>query len=176
VAGKSVELIRELFQSAHRFAVLANETDPFTRPYLAEIGRVARIAGLELEAVMIRPGIPLEPAFEIMVGKQVDAVIVQGSVLRKEAVELAIKHRLPSLSTVWLLPVSGGLMSYAASFAELHREAAVYIDKIVKGTKPVDLPVGFPSKFELVLNLKAAKALGLTIPEAFLLRANEVIE
>jgi putative ABC transport system substrate-binding protein len=176
IAGKSVELIRELLPKAQIFAVLANERDGFTRPYLAEIRRMAGAAGLDVEVVMTRPAVPLEAAFETMAARRVDAVIVQGSVLSRDVGALAAKHRLPSLSTLKLLPASGGLMSYAASFSDLHREAAVYVDRILKGAKPADLPVGFPSKFELVLNLKAARELGVTIPETFLLRANEVIE
>ena len=176
IAGKSVELIRELLPNARRFAVLANENDSFTRPYLAEIRRMAAIAGLEVDVVMTRPAGPLEPAFEAMTSRHAEAVIVQGSVLRPEVGALAAKHRLPSLSTLKILPTEGGLMSYAANFSDLHREAAVYVDKILKGAKPADLPVGFPSKFNLVLNMRAAKELGLAIPEVFLLRANEVIE
>ena len=176
IAGKSVELIRELLPNARRFAVLANENDGFTRPYLAEIRRMAVIAGLDVDVVMTRPAGPLEPAFEAMTARRVEAVIVQGSVLRPEVGVMAAKHRLPALSTLKILPKAGGLMSYAASFSDLHREAGVYVDKILKGAKPADLPVGFPSKFELVLNMRAAKELGLAIPEAFLLRADEVIE
>lgn len=176
VAGKSIQMIRELLPPARRVAVLANEIDAFTRPYLAEINRAASAANLEAEVVMTRPGAPLAPAFETIAAKKADAVIIQGSVLTKEAIELSVSQRLPSLSTVRMLPTGGGVMSYAASFADLHREAAVYVDKILKGTKPADLPIGFPSKFELVLNLKAAKQIGLSIPEDFILRANEVIE
>lgn len=176
IAGKSVELIREFLPNARSFAVLANERDSFTRPYLAEVRRMAGAVGLDVEVVMTRPAEPLEAAFETMSVRRVGAVMVQGSVLRQDVGALATKHRLPSLSTLKLLPTSGGLMSYAASFSDLHREAAVYIDKILKGAKPPDLPVGFPSKFELVINLKAARELGVTIPETFLLRANEVIE
>ena len=176
IAGKSVELIRELLPKAQSFAVLANEQDGFTRPYLAEIRRVAGAVGLNVNVVMTSPGEPLAPAFDTMTAGHVEAVIVQGSMLSREVGALAAKHRLPSLSTLKLLPASGGLMSYAASFSDLHRQAAVYVDRILKGAKPADLPVAFPSKFELVLNLKTAKELGLAIPEAFLLRADEVIE
>jgi putative tryptophan/tyrosine transport system substrate-binding protein len=176
VAGKSVELIREVLPSARRIAVLANATDPFTKPYLAQIGAGARSVGMEMEPVMARPAEALDAAFETMAGKGVDAVIIQGSILRKEAVELAMKHRLPSLSTNRQGPAEGGLMSYAASFGELYRETAVYIDKILKGSKPADLPVAFPTKFELVINLKTAKALGITMPPMLLGTADEVIE
>jgi putative ABC transport system substrate-binding protein len=176
VAGKSVELIREVLPSARRVGVLASETDSFTKPFLAQIGRGARSVGMEMEPIMVRPAEPLEAAFENLSRKRVDAVIIQGSILRKEAVDLAMKHRLPSLSSNRLGPVSGGLMSYAANYVELYRQTAVYIDKILKGSKPADLPVAFPTKFELVINLKTAKALGLDVPPMLLARADEVIE
>ena len=174
-AGKTVELIRELLPSARRFAVLANETDPFTRPYVAEIDRSARSLGIEMESTMARPAAPLEAAFDSMAAKRAEAVIIQGSMVRKEAVDLALKHRLPSLGSP-LLPHAGGLMSYSINSGAVLRETAVYVDKLFKGAKPADLPVSFPSKFELIINLKTAKALGLSIPPNLLLRADEVIE
>jgi putative ABC transport system substrate-binding protein len=140
VAGKSVELIRDVLPNARRLAVLANENDPFTKLYLAQIGRAAGSVGIEMEPVMTRPTESLEPAFENMVAKRVDALIIQGSILRKEALDLAMKHRLPSLSSYRLGAAQGGLMSYAANFGDLYRETAVYIDKILKGGKPANLP------------------------------------
>jgi putative ABC transport system substrate-binding protein len=176
VAGKIVELIRELVPGARRFAVLANETDLFTKPYLAENERTARSIGLEMVPVMVRPAGPLEAAFQTMADKRVDAVVIQGSLVRKDAVELATKHRLPSLGSSLFVPRSGGLAAYAADFAAYLRNAAVYIDKILKGEKPADLPVIFPTKFVLAVNLKTAQAIGLTIPPTMLARADEVIE
>jgi putative tryptophan/tyrosine transport system substrate-binding protein len=175
-AGKTVELIREVLPSAHRFAVLANETDPFTKPFLAEIGLGAGRAGMEMETVMARPGLPLDEAFENIATKRVNAVVIQGSMVRKEAIELTMKHRLPAFGISRALPATGGLMAYFANTAELYRDTAVYIDKILKGAKPSDLPVNFPTKFELVINLKAAKVLGLVVPPTVLARADEVIE
>jgi putative ABC transport system substrate-binding protein len=173
VAGKLVELMREVLRP-RRFAVLANETDPFTNPYLAETDRVARSIGLEMEPVMVRPASPLDAAFESMTTKRAEAVFIQGSLVRKDAVDLALRHRLPSLSTSNTLPRLGGLTSYSAG-ADF-REIAAYIDKLLKGAKPADLPVSFPTKFELTVNLKTAKALGITIPPTLLTRADEVIE
>jgi ABC-type uncharacterized transport system substrate-binding protein len=173
VAGKLVELMREVLRP-RRFAVLANETDPFTNPYLAETDRVARSIGLEMEPVMVRPASPLDAAFESMTTKRAEAVFIQGSPVRKDAVDLALRHRLPSLSTSNTLPRLGGLTSYSAG-ADF-REIAAYIDKLLKGAKPADLPVSFPTKFELTVNLKTAKALGITIPPTLLTRADEVIE
>ena len=174
VTGKLVELMREVLPSARRFAVLANETDPFTTPYLAETDRVARSIGLEMEPVMVRPASPLDAAFESMTTKRAEAVFIQGSLVRKDAVDLALRHRLPSLSTSNTLPRLGGLTSYSAG-ADF-REIAAYIDKLLKGAKPADLPVSFPTKFELIVNLKTAKALGITLPPTLLTRADEVIE
>ncbi len=171
-----MELIREVLPSVRRVGVLASATDSFAKPFLAQIGRGARSVGMEMEPIMVLPAEPLEAAFENMTRKRVDAVIIQGSILRKEAVDLAMKHRLPSLSSNRLGPVSGGLMSYAANYVELYRQTAVYIDKILKGSKPADLPVAFPTKFELVINLKTAKALGIEVPPMLLARADEVIE
>ena len=176
VAGKTVELIREVFPSARRFAVLANETDPFTAPFLAAMGLAAGSAGMEMEPIMARPGGPLDAAFESMAAKRVNAVIIQGSLVRKEAVDLAMKHRLPAFGISRELPAIGGLMGYFANFAEMYHDTAVYIDKILKGANPADLPVSFPTKFELVINLKTAKALGIEVPPTLLARADEVFE
>jgi putative ABC transport system substrate-binding protein len=173
-AGKLVELIREVMPGAQRFAVLANETDPFTGPFLAENDRVGRNIGLKMEAIIVRPAEPLEAAFQKMTDKRVDAVIIQGSLVRKDAVDLATRHRLPSLSANATVPRSGGLMSYSAG--AFFRETAAYVEKLLKGAKPADLPVSFPTKFDLIVNLQAAKALGLTMPPILLARADEVIE
>jgi len=176
VAGKTVELIREVLPSARRFAVLANATDPFTKPFLAAIGLGATSAGMEMETVMARPGLPLDDAFESIAAKRVNAVVIQGSMVRNEVVEFTMKHRLPAFGISRELPATGGLMGYFANFAEMYRDTAVYVDKILKGAKPSDLPVNFPTKYELVINLKTAKALGLTVPATLIARADEVIE
>lgn len=175
-AGKIVELIRELMPSASRLAALANETDLFTRPFLAEIARVCGALNLDLDRVMVRPSDPLDDAFARMSANRADAVIIQGSLVREKAVDLANRHRLPTFGSSAALPRLGGLMSYSADFNAMMRETAGYIDRILKGAKPAELPVTFPSAFQMILNLKTAKTLGLTIPEAFMQRANEVIE
>ena len=176
VAGKSVELIHELFPSVLRVAVLANDLDPFSTPYLAQTNQAARIIGLEVQPIMGRPSVSQEPYFETMNARRTEALIVQGSMIRKETGDLAIKHRLPSFGSGRAWATEGGLISYSASLAEVYRETASYVDKILKGRKPADLPVSQPTKFELVINLKTAKALGLKLPDSFLLRADEVIE
>jgi putative tryptophan/tyrosine transport system substrate-binding protein len=176
VAGKTVELIRELIPSAQRFAVLANETDPFTKSYLAAIGDSANRIGLAMEAIMARPAQPLEQAFERMGAARTEAVIIQGSLIRKDAADLALRHRLPSLAGPSIWPRLGGLVSYTADFGAMLRETALYVHKILDGAKPADLPVSFPTRFALGVNLKTAKALGLELPPTLLARADEVIE
>lgn len=176
VAGKMVELIRELLPQARRFAALANANDLFTKPYLSEITRVATIVNLELDPVLVNPSEPLDAAFERMSANRAEAVTIQGSLVRKDAVDLANKHLLPSVGSSPALARLGGLMCYSADFNAMMRETAGYIDKILKGANPADLPVTFPSAFEMILNLKTAKMLGLSVPESFMQRANEVIE
>jgi putative tryptophan/tyrosine transport system substrate-binding protein len=176
LAGKSVELIRELIPAARRIGVLADETDPFAKPYVAQIGQAAQSARMEVEAIVTRPGQPLEAPFKTLIGKRVDGLLIQGSIARKELLDLAIEHRLPALTSTRLGPPLGALMSYGSDYVALARQSAAYIDKILKGTKPAELPVTFPTKFLLVINLKTAKALGLEIPPTLLARADEVIE
>ena len=175
VAGKSVELIREIVPSARRIGLILNELDPFAKPYAAQIAPAAGGAGMEVQTIMTRPGQPLEVAFEFLSSKQVDALIIQGSVA-KDTLDLAIKHRLPALTSNALGPRLGALMSYGTDFRDLARQSVVYVDKILKGAKPADLPVAFPTKFELIINLKTAKAIGLDISPVLVARADEVIE
>jgi putative tryptophan/tyrosine transport system substrate-binding protein len=176
LAAKMLELIRETLPSARRLAVLANATDPFTKPFLAQIEGAARTKDVEVKSIMVRPSDEFDGAIGQMASERMDAIIVQPSLLRKQAVDLALKHRLPSFSINRLLPAAGGLMSYSASSAEQYHQVAVYVDKILKGSKPADLPVEEPTRFELVINLKTAKALGLIVPPSLLARADEVIE
>ncbi len=176
VASKSVELIREVVPSARRVGVLVDEADPFAKQYLAQLGPAVRSAGMAMETIMTRPGQPLEAVFEILAGKSVNGLLVQGSIVRKEMLDLAIKHRFPTLTSIRLGPPLGALMSYGSDYFELARTSAVYVDKILKGAKPADLPVTFPTKFELIINLKTAKAIGVEIPPMLLGRAGEVIE
>ncbi len=176
IAGKTVELIHEVFPAIRRVAVLVNETDPFSKPYLAQIEQNASRAGLEIVPIMLQPTTPQEPAFQTMHEKEVGAVIVQGSIMRPQTVELAIRFRLPSLGSGAAWPHQGGLMSYSNTLSEMYHSVAEYVDKIVKGRKPADLPVALPTKFDLVVNMKTARAIGATIPESFLARATEVIE
>jgi putative tryptophan/tyrosine transport system substrate-binding protein len=118
----------------------------------------------------------LNSAFETAARERVDAVMIQPSLSTARAAELALAHRLPAASLTRVFVEAGGLMSYSANYAELWREMAVYVAKILKGAKPADLPVEQPTRFELVINLNTAKALGLTVPPSILARADEIIE
>jgi putative tryptophan/tyrosine transport system substrate-binding protein len=176
VAGKSVELIRELIPSVRRIGVIVNELDPFAKPYVAQINQAARNIGVEVEPVMTRPGQPMEPTLATLASQRVDALLIQAANTAKETLALAIKYRLPSLTSNRLGPPLGALMSYGSNYFELARQCAGYVDKILKGARPADLPVAFPTKFELIINLKTAKVLDLEIPPTLLARADEVIE
>jgi putative ABC transport system substrate-binding protein len=174
-AGKRLELIRELLPSVRRVAVLVNETDPFAAPFVAQLGQSARSIGMQIELILVHPDAPQAPAFAAMSAKQVDAFIVELGTIRPETAELAIKHRLPSSGPRgW--PSTGGLIGYSGNPVEMNQLAADYVDKILKGRKPADLPVALPIKFDLAVNVKTAKALGLEIPSMLLARADEVIE
>jgi putative tryptophan/tyrosine transport system substrate-binding protein len=176
LAGKCVELIREMIPTARRVAVLANVPDPFSKPMLEQIRLTGAATGTTIDPIMIHNAEELEAAFPAMEKERPDAVIVQPSLPAKRAAELALKYRIPAVSFVRGLVDEGGLMTYGIAEADAYREAAVFVDRILKGAKPADLPVEQPTRFELVINLKTAKVIGLTIPPAFLVRADEVIE
>ena len=176
MGGKNLELIREALPSVNRVAVLANANDPFTKVFLGQLQTSARMLRIEIKTHMVGGSGEFEAAFAAMVKDRAEAVIIQGSLPTHLPVDLALKYRLPALSNQKAVAKAGALMSYSGSFAERGREVAVYIDKIPKGAKPADLPVQQPSKFELTINLKTAKMLGLAIPPTLLARADEVIE
>ena len=176
LAGKSLELIREILPGVRRVAALADPTNAFTKSLLEQIHRAAAAANLEIEAIMVRGGEEFEAAFAQMTRRGIEAVIVQPTLPRAPIIELAKKNRVAAVSGNRAFADAGGLMSYAGSLADRYRNAAPYVDKILKGIRPVDLPVQQPTKFELVINLKTAKALGLTVPSTLLTRADDVIE
>lgn len=132
--------------------------------------------GLEIAPIMIREAAEFGTAFSGMVKRRTDVVVVQPSLQRRVAAELALKHGIPAVSPSSLFSDEGGLMSYSANQADMHRNAALYVDRILKGAKPADLPVQQPTTFELVVNLRTAKALGISVPRSLLLRADKVIE
>lgn len=176
MGGKLLELIRQIRPSAKRIAVLANAADPFTKPFLEQIESGGRVLAIETPTFKVRGVEEFDAAFAEMARMRAEAVIVQPSLPRKPAIDLALKQKLPAVSPTSAFPEEGGLMSYSANLAEVYRELAVYVDKILRGAKPADLPVQQPAKFELVVNLRTAKALGIKIPQSILGRADRVIE
>lgn len=176
LAGKCVELIREMLPSVHRVAVLVNAPDPFSKPFLEQIRLAGTATGTAIEPIMIHSSEELDAAFPAMEKDRPDAVIVQPTLPAKRAAELALQYRLPAVSITRTFVDAGGLMSYSADEADTYRRAAIIVDKVLKGAKPADIPVEQPTKFHLVISLKAASALGLTVPPVFLGRADEVIE
>ena len=180
VTGKQVELLREAVPGLEVIAVLANPANPSHKPRTMEVVTAARGLRLHVEIVEARSREDVADAIGMMVKRGAGAAVVLGDVLfvseAARLIRLAAEHRLPVMYGLREAPLAGGLMSFGPSFGDLFRRAAGYVDKILRGARPQDLPVEQASKFELVINLKTAKALGLTIPPPLLLRADHVIE
>jgi putative ABC transport system substrate-binding protein len=179
IASKRLELLREVLPSLRRLAILANVSYPGAALEIGEVQPAARTLGLEVVMLEIQRAEDIAPAFETLKGRA-NAVYVVGDPLvvtnRARIHTLTMGARLPTIYNSRESVEVGGLMSYGPNVPDLFRRAGDYVDKILRGAKPADLPVEQPTKFELVVNLRTAKALGLTIPESFLLRADEVIE
>jgi putative ABC transport system substrate-binding protein len=155
-AAKSLELISEMIPGAHRVGVLGNADDPFMKPFFQQIEQGGPKVHLEVHQVIVRGSDELDGAFATIARERADAVVIQGSLPVNLTVDLALKYRLPSLSTQKSAVQAGMLMSYSASFAERGRMIASYVDKILKGARPADLPVQQPTKYEIAINLKTA--------------------
>ena len=179
LAGKRLELLREAIPSLRRLAIMANISSPNAVKEAREVQAMARTLGLEVSTLEIRHAEDIAPAFEALKGSA-DALYTCGDPLlntnRIRINTLALVARVPTTHGLREHVEAGGLMSYGTNFTDLFRRAADYVDKILRGTKPADLPVQQPIKFELVINLKTAKALGITVPPSLLARADEVIE
>jgi putative ABC transport system substrate-binding protein len=178
-AGKRLELLREVVPGLGRLAILANVGNPKSVLEMGEVQTAARTLGLEVITLEIRRGADIVPAFEALKGRAEALYVVLDPLVNTHRIRintLAMAARLPTVHGSREGVEAGGLMSYGTNFLDVFRLAADYVDKILRGAKPADLPVEQPTKFDLVLNLTTAKALGLTIPESFLLRADEVIE
>jgi putative tryptophan/tyrosine transport system substrate-binding protein len=176
--GKCVELFRDMLAATRQIALLTNAADPlFAKLILDEAERAGSITGIKIQPIMVRgPDEELNAAFAAMKRGQADAVVIQGSLSTKRVANLALEHRLPAASTTHAFVDAGGLMSYGADGPALFRLGAKFVQRILQGRQPNDLPIEQPTKFELAINLRTAKAMGLTIPESFLARADEVIE
>jgi putative ABC transport system substrate-binding protein len=175
IGGKCLELLRELLPAVTHVAVLVHATDPFARPFLEDIQAAAQPVGVRIHPVGVQGEEEFDGAFTAMVHEGVGAVIVQLLLATPRAAALAVQHHLPAIATSEAFAESGGLMTYGSKSVWRWQTVVTYVDKILKGAKPADLPVQRPEKFDLVINLKTAQAMGLTIPTSLLFQATEVI-
>ena len=179
LAGKRLELVKETFPKASRIAVLLDPGDASKLVELKEVQAAAHVLGIKLHSIEVRSPTDFESAFKAGMREHTGALLVLQSAVtnthRKLIAELATKNRLPTMWGESGRLDAGGLMSYGPNYTDLFRRAATYVDKILKGTKPADLFVEQPTKFEFVINLKTAKQIGLTIPQSVLYRADKVI-
>ena len=181
LTGKWLEYLKQIVPTLSQVAVLRNAANPTHALFWAEAQSAAPRLGLQLQSVEVRTPDDLDGAFATIVRERSAAVVVLpdpllAGFLRGRIAELATRNRLPAVYTFKEQAEAGGLLSYGPSLSVNYRHAATYVDKILKGAKPANLPVAQPTQFELVINLKTAKALGLTIPQSLLLRADEVIQ
>jgi len=180
ISGKQLELLKEIVPKLSRVGVLGDVTRPGIPQALREINIAAAAFRVQVQYLEVRESNDIEIAFRAASKERVDAVLVLGSPVltsqRKQVIELAVKSRLPAIYARQEPVEDGGLMSYGVSIADLSRRAATYVDEILKGAKPADLAVEQPKNFELIINLKAAKQIGLTIPSNVLARADRVIK
>jgi putative ABC transport system substrate-binding protein len=179
LSGKRLELIREIFPRADRIAVLANRANPMTVPILRATESAAQQTRMKLRVLDVRQPAELGAAFETMRREHTDALLLVADPLlsseRPLIIQLAARHRVPAVYETRLFPETGGLLSYGPLPQERFQRMAVYVDRILRGARPGELPIEQPTTFELVVNLKTAETLGLTIPQSLLLRAAEVI-
>jgi putative ABC transport system substrate-binding protein len=178
---KQLELLKEVVPRMSRVVVLASAAVPLNTKGREGLDSAARTLGVQLRHVEVRDAAGLDAAFAEAVRAQANALLIRGDPFVMEAndrrvVALADKHRLPAVYWLETYARLGGLMSYGADLLDVHRRSASYVDRILKGARPADLPIEEPTKFELIVNLKTARALGLTVPPSILARANEVIQ
>jgi putative ABC transport system substrate-binding protein len=180
LAGKRLELLKQLIPQASRIAILRDPANHSSALSLRGAESAAKSLGVVVQGVGVRGPRDFDAAFLAMKRARTDAVILAENTRfiadRRRIADLAVMHRLPMMVAAKEYAEAGGLISYGTDYPDLFRRAATYVDKILKGAKPDDLPIEQPTKFELVINLKTAKALGLTIPQSLLLRADQVIE
>ena len=178
--AKQLELLKEMVPKASSVAILSNPTNAYHQLAIKEVNVAAQALGVQLQLLEARDASDFDGAFAAMAKERVGALLVLADVIFNShgtrLADLAASRRLPTANAVRESVEAGGLMSYGPSFLDSYRRSAAYVDKILKGTKPADLPVEQPTKFELVINLQTAKRLGLTIPPMLLSRADEVIE
>ena len=180
LGGKRLELLKELLPRLARVAVLWDAANPYPAIVFKETQAAAQALAIDVQSLEVRAADDFDGVFEVARKQRPDALITVEDPLtfnyQKRIADFALANQLPSLHGVREFVVAGGLLSYRANVADLYRRAASYVDKILKGAKPADLPVQQPTKFELVINLQTAKTLGLTVPPMLLARADEVVE
>ena len=177
--GKRLEFLREVVPGLRRLAILANVSNPAVVLDMGDVQAAARTLGLEVTTLEIRRAQDIVPAFEALNGRAEALYVSSDALVNANRIRiniLAVGARLPTMHGSGDYVEAGGLMSYGVNYLDQFRRTADYVDKILRGAKPGDIPVEQPTKFDLIINLTTAKALGLTIPESFLLRADEVIE
>lgn len=174
-AAKTLELMRELLPTLKRVAVLLDANNPYSKPFFEQIHTAAKSMALDVQPYSVKNNDELEAAFPAVIKARPDAAIIVNT-LGFPAVAVAVKHRLPSIGTNSAFADAGCVLSYNADPRDLCYKAATYVDRILKGQRPSDLPVALPAKFELVVNQKVARAFGMTVPQSLLLRADRVIE
>jgi putative tryptophan/tyrosine transport system substrate-binding protein len=180
IVGKELGLLKEIVPTVRRVAILSNPASPVQPLFIRELNSAARSLGVQLQPLEVRAPNEFEGAFAAMAKERVGALLVVADAMfvfhRRRLVDLAARSRLPAAYGTSATVEAGGLMSYGPSVRDLFRRSATFVDNILKGAKPGELPVEQPTKFEMWVNLKTAKALGLTIPPSLLLRADEVIQ
>jgi putative tryptophan/tyrosine transport system substrate-binding protein len=180
ISGKRLELLKESLPRISRVAVLTNPGNPIHTVFWRQTLTAAKTLGLKLQPIQVRASEDFEEAFQAATSGRADALLAFDDSLtvgyRTRLVALAAKHRLPTMYGLREFPDAGGLVSYGPNFPDQYRRTGTYVDRILKGARPADLPVEQPTKFELVINLKTAKALALTIPPSVLARADEIIQ
>jgi ABC-type uncharacterized transport system substrate-binding protein len=179
LAGKRLELLREVVPGLRRLAIMGNVGNPLTVLELGEVQRAAGTLGLEVQTLEIRQAQDITPAFEALKGRADALYVCIDALINANRIRIntsALGARLPTIHGSRDYVEAGGLMSYGPNYPDLFRRSADYVDKILHGTKPGDIPVEQPTKFDLIINLTTAKALGLEIPPTLLARADEVIE
>jgi putative ABC transport system substrate-binding protein len=178
LGGRRLQLLRDMIPGLRRVAVLASSQDPFTTPFLGYMDSAAKSGGIDLAPVMAAGPADFEPAFDKIAAGKAGAAVIQGvfNSQRDAILALATRHRIPTMWFDRRAIQAGGLVSLSANTADIFHRAAVMVDKVLKGAKVSDLPVEQPAVFELLVNVKAARALGLSVPQSVLVQADEVIE
>jgi putative ABC transport system substrate-binding protein len=176
LAAKNMELIKEVIPSARRVAMLANQPDPFHTTMVAAVQRAAAQLKIETKIILARAGDDFDRHFAAAKEWGAEAVLAQPSLPLKQVADSATRSRMPAFCPNASFTQAGGLMAYSSDLASVHRQAAIIVDKVLKGRKPAELPVEISTKFRLIVNAKAAAAIGLKLSPLFLARADEVIE